>query len=68
VRGFFDVHPRRIGETIHGAEVAGLDQFGRRWRDAVLLSAVGVPGGREEVAGLAEKAGYVEGGDFWAVC
>ncbi len=68
VRGFFDVHPRRIGEKIHGAEVAGLDQFGRRWREAVLLSAVGVPGGREEVAGLAEKAGYVEGGDFWGVC
>jgi GT2 family glycosyltransferase len=68
VRGFFDVHPRRIGETIHGAEVAGLEDFGRRWRDAVLLSAVGVPGGREEVAGLAEKAGYVEGRDFWCVC
>lgn len=68
VRGFFDVHPRRIGETIHGAEVAGLEQFGRRWREAVLLSAVGVPGGREEVAGLAGDAGYVEGADFWAVC
>jgi glycosyltransferase involved in cell wall biosynthesis len=68
VRGFFDVHPRRIGETIHGAEVAGLDQFGSRWREAVLLSAVGVPGGREEVAGLAEKAGYVEGRDFWGFC
>jgi glycosyltransferase involved in cell wall biosynthesis len=68
VRGFYDVHPRRIGETIHGAEVAGLDRFGRRWREAVLLSAVGVPGGREEVAGLAEKAGYVEGEDFWGVC
>lgn len=68
VRGFFDVHPRRIGETIHGAEVAGLDRFGSRWRDAVLLSAVGVPGGREEVAGLAENAGYGEGRDFWCVC
>jgi glycosyltransferase involved in cell wall biosynthesis len=68
VRGFFDVHPRRIGETIHGAEVAGLEQFGRRWREAVLLSAVGVPGGRGEVAGLAGEAGYVEGADFWAVC
>lgn len=68
VRGFFDVHPRRIGETIHGAEVAGLEDFGRRWREAVLLSAVGVPGGREEVAELAEKAGYVEGSDFWGVC
>lgn len=68
VRGFFEVHPRRIGETIHGAEVAGLEQFGRRWREAVLLSAVGVPGGREEVVELAGKAGYVEGTDFWGVC
>lgn len=68
LRGFFEVHPRRIGETIHGAEVAGLESFGKRWRDAVLLSAVGVPGGREEVAGLAARAGYVEGGDFWCVC
>lgn len=68
VRGFFDVHPRRIGEVIHGAGVAGLDQFGRRWREAVLLSAVGVPGGREEVAGLARAAGYLEGEDFWCVC
>jgi NADH/NAD ratio-sensing transcriptional regulator Rex len=68
VRGFFEVHPRRIGETIHGAEVAGLDRFGSIWREAVLLSAVGVPGGREEVAGLAAAAGYVEGADFWCVC
>jgi glycosyltransferase involved in cell wall biosynthesis len=68
VRGFFEVHPRRIGETIHGAEVAGLDRFGSRWREAVLLSAVGVPGGRAQVAGLAEEAGYVEGEDFWCVC
>lgn len=68
VCGFFDVHPRRIGETIHGAEVAGLEDFGSRWREAVLLSAVGVPGGRDQVAALAEKAGYLEGGDFWAVC
>lgn len=68
VHGFFDVHPRRIGERIHGAEVAGLDTFGNRWRDAVLLSAVGIPGGREEVITLAVGAGYVEGLDFWCLC
>lgn len=66
--GFFDVHPRRIGEKIQGAEVAGLDQFGQRWREAILLSAVGVPGGREEIREMAEGAGYLEGADFWCVC
>jgi hypothetical protein len=67
VRGFFDVHPRRLGEVIHGAEVAGLDDFGRRWRDAVLLSAVGLAGVREEIRELA-AAGYLEGRDLWCVC
>jgi glycosyltransferase involved in cell wall biosynthesis len=68
VRGFFDVHPRRLGEVIHGAEVAGLDDFGRRWRDAVLLSAVGLAGVREEIRQLALAAGYREGADFWCIC
>ena len=68
VRGFFDVHPRRLGEVIHGAEVAGLEVFGRRWRDAVLLSAVGLAGVREEIRQLAAAAGYVEGRDLWCVC
>ena len=68
VHGFFDVHPRRLGEVIHGAEVAGLEGFGQRWRDAVLLSAVGLAGVREEIRGLAAGAGYVEGRDLWCVC
>lgn len=68
VRGFFDVHPRRLGEVIHGAEVAGLEEFGRRWRDAVMLSAVGLAGVREEIRGLAAAAGYEEGCDLWCVC
>ena len=68
VRGFFDLHPRRLGEIIHGAEVAGLDVFGRRWREAVLLSAVGLAGARDEIRELAEAAGYVEGRDLWCVC
>ncbi|MCW1885901.1 glycosyltransferase [Luteolibacter flavescens] len=68
LHGFIDVHPRRIGEVIHGAEVAGLEDLGRRWRDAVLLSAVGLAGVREEIRGLAIGAGYVESLDFWCVC
>ena len=68
VRGFFEVHPRRIGEKIQGAAVAGLDEFGKRWRDAVLLGAVGVPGAREDIMRMAREAGYREGLDFWALC
>lgn len=68
VKGFYEVHPRRIGEKIHGIEVAGLESFGAKWREAVLLSAVGVPGGREQVMDLASGAGYQEGVDFWGVC
>jgi len=68
VHGFFEVNPRRIGEGIQGVPVAGPEEFGRRWREAVLLSAVGVEGGRERVRGIADAAGYLEGEDFWCCC
>ena len=68
VHGFFEVNPRRIGEQIGGVPVAGPDEFGVRWRDAVLLSAVGVEGGRERVRALAMSDGYLEGEDFWCCC
>lgn len=68
VRGFFEVHPRRVGERIHGAEVADNASLGLRWREAVLLGAVGVPGGRTLVKELAESRGFREGEDFWSVC
>lgn len=68
VRGFFEVNPRRIGERIHGLPVAGSGEMGHRWRESVLLGAVGVPGGRERVRCLAEETGRREGEDFWSVC
>ncbi len=68
VRGFFEVSRKRIGETIHGAPVVSSGELGRLWQDAVLLSAVGVPGGREKVRTLALAAGRREGVDFWCVC
>ncbi len=68
VRGFFEVHPRRVGERIAGVPVAGHEEFGERWRDAVLLSAVGIEGGRERVRELARAEGYAEGVDFWCCC
>ncbi len=68
VHGFFEVNPRRVGEEIGGVPVAGPGEFGERWRDAVLLSAVGVEGGRTRVRELAEGEGYAEGVDFWCCC
>lgn len=68
LHGFFEVNPRRIGERIHGAKVVSSGELGRQWRDAVLLSAVGVPGGRDRVRQLALASGYREGEDFWCVC
>jgi glycosyltransferase involved in cell wall biosynthesis len=68
VKGFFDVNPARIGRTIHGAEVAAADQMDARWRQGVMLGAVGLKGGRSIVRDMALAAGRREGQDFWAVC
>ncbi|HJM63908.1 MAG: glycosyltransferase [Roseibacillus sp.] len=68
VHGFFEVNPRRVGEKIGGVPVAGSEAFGERWRGAVLLSAVGVEGGRARVRRLAREEGYTEGLDFWCCC
>ena len=67
VRGFLEVNPRRIGQRIHGAEVASADDAGR-WRSSVLLGAVGLQGGRDEVKALAESSDRQQGQDFWSVC
>ena len=68
ILGFFEVNPKRIGSTCQGAPIVGTEEFGKRWRGAVLLGAVGIAGGREKVRELAEGAGYREGVDFWCCC
>jgi glycosyltransferase involved in cell wall biosynthesis len=68
VHGFFEVHPRRIGQRIHERPVRSSEEMDSCWRDAVLLGAVGVPGGRKRVRKLAEQGGRREGVDFWSVC
>lgn len=68
LHGFFEVNPRRIGETIHGAPVVGSEGIATHWLESVLLGAVGIPGGREQVRKVAEAAGRREGVDFWSVC
>ena len=60
---FVDVHPRRLGQVIHGAEVVGYDALARL-EDAFLLAAVGQRGARDEVRRLLAEAGRREGEDF----
>ncbi|MFT6180298.1 MAG: glycosyltransferase involved in cell wall biosynthesis [Akkermansiaceae bacterium] len=68
VHGFFEVNPKRVGSTCQGAPIVGTEEFGQRWREATLLSAVGVSGGREKVRTLAKRERYWEGVDFWCCC
>ena len=68
LHGFFEISPKRVGGICRDRPIAGYPEFGTRWRDAVLLSAVGSPGGREKVRAAAEEPGYQEGDDFWCCC
>jgi len=68
VHAIFDVDPAKIGRRVKGVSVLGPAEFGHAHRSAILISAVGVPGGRTRVRHLAQSAGYREGRDFWCVC
>lgn len=68
LHGYFEVNPKRVGSVCQEAPIAGPGDFGKRWREAVLLGAVGVGGGRAKVRNLALEAGYCEGRDFWSCC
>lgn len=62
---FFDVHPRRIGETIQGLQVKSLELI--EPSKAVLLGAVGQPGKRSQIRDLALANGYTEGENFFSI-
>jgi len=68
LHGFFEVNPKRIGSECQGVPIAGPGDFGKQWREAVLLGAVGVGDGRERVRVLGAGVGYREGADFWCCC
>ncbi|MDP4996712.1 MAG: glycosyltransferase [Akkermansiaceae bacterium] len=68
VKGFFDVNPARVGQHIHGAEVAAPENMKTMWRSSIMLGAVGLKGARSIVREMALTAGRREGEDFWAVC
>jgi len=65
VRRWVEIDPRKIGQTIHGAPVVGVDTLtpgqGR------ILVTIGARGARAEVRRLAANRGLVEGVDFLCV-
>jgi hypothetical protein len=66
LRAFIEVAPRKLGQTIHGAPVLGLDAaFGLR--GPLHLFAVGQPGARQRMRAFCRSRGLAEGRDFVAV-
>jgi len=66
VRAFIDVHPRRIGQRIHGVLVADV-RAATAHAGALHLLALGQPGARERARRLARSLGLSELDDFVAV-
>lgn len=65
LHGVFDVSPRRIGESWRGLPVLDAAELDHGRHGGILLGAVGLPGARENLRGLATRAGYAEGVDFF---
>jgi glycosyltransferase involved in cell wall biosynthesis len=66
VAGFVDLDPRKIGQSIHGAEVVSPLGFEREpaFERAFVLAAVGSPGARSEISEALGRFGLKELTDF----
>ncbi|HEY7746404.1 MAG TPA: glycosyltransferase [Desulfuromonadales bacterium] len=62
---WLEVDRRKIGQTIHGAPVVGIEAL--RPGDGPLLITVGARGARQQVRAFAAKAGLTEGVDYLCV-
>lgn len=63
IRGFIEVHPRRIGGQKRGLPVWGIDKVDSLG-EAMLLVAVGAAGAREEIAAYLSEHAKVPGHDY----
>ena len=66
VGAFFEVSENRIGNAIAGIPVLPSEAIPDS-PHRVLIGAVGLPGARDRIRGLAIEAGFVEGTDFFCV-
>lgn len=67
IRGFLDVHPRRVGGEKRGLPVWPHEQTDRAGT-ALILVAVGAAGARAKIRRFLQQRGRVEGPDFLFVC
>jgi len=65
VERWIEVDPRKIGQTIHGAQVNGIDAL--KPGEGYTLVTVGAKGARAQVRAFAAQSGLVEGEDFLCV-
>jgi hypothetical protein len=65
VSRWLEVDRRKIGQTIHGAPVVGIEAL--RPGDGPVLITVGAKGARDQVRAFAAKARLTEGVDFLCV-
>lgn len=63
VRAFVDIDPRKIGQEVHGAPVIDASDV-EAHRGALVLGAVGSPGGRAAIRGELSARGWVELSDY----
>jgi hypothetical protein len=66
VAAFVEVHPRRLGQRIHGVPVVPVERAVAT-AGALHLAAVGQPGAREEIRRHAARLGLRDGDDLIAV-
>jgi glycosyltransferase involved in cell wall biosynthesis len=65
VVAFVEVHPRRLGQRIHGVPVVTVEAAAGM-REALHLAAVGQPGAREEIRRHAARLGLRDGDELIA--
>ena len=63
VRGFLDVHPRRVGGRKRGLPVWPIEQTDRL-AGVFILVAVGAAGAREEIRSFMQARDRLEGADY----
>ncbi|GAA5483516.1 glycosyltransferase family 2 protein [Haloferula sargassicola] len=65
IHGFAEVHPRRIGQKIHGLPVHACEPMLALRGRATVIGAAGGEAARIRLRRWAGDAGLIEGGDFW---
>lgn len=63
IRGFLEVHPRRIGGEKRGLPVWHFEKLGGK-KDPFVLAAVGAAGAREKIRSYMRRISREEGSDF----